>query len=100
MPSYTAQAAGTTVILNVRTPDPAGATQLDTHHLSVAEARDIAADLVEAAEAAEKAGAKARADRAVKLRGEIARLQAELDKLEPEPALQISPEAAPPSLEH
>ncbi|MGO4338978.1 hypothetical protein AB4037_29090 [Labrys sp. KB_33_2] len=82
MASYLAKAVGTTVVLNVRTPDPAGATNLASHHMSVAEARDIAAELIEAAEAADKADAKARADRAIKLRGEIDRLINELNALE------------------
>lgn len=66
--TYIVQAAGTTVVLTVKTSGIGlGRPRVDMHHLSVAEARDIATDLIEAAETADKAGAKARADRAARL---------------------------------
>ena len=82
MASYTVQASGVAVVFGVRQSDPAGASNHDHYLLSVAEARDIATDLIEAAETAEKAGAKARADRTATLRNEITRLVAELNEIE------------------
>jgi hypothetical protein len=82
MASYIVQAVGSAVMLTVTSPGPAWPPRYEKFYLSVAQARDVATDLIEAAETVEKADAKARADRATTLRREINYLVTELNGLE------------------
>ncbi|MFT4129931.1 hypothetical protein [Labrys sp. (in: a-proteobacteria)] len=77
--SYIVQAVGSTVMLTVTAPGPAWPPKYEQFYLSVAQARDVAADMIEAAEKA-----SASPDRAATLRSEITRLVAELNQLEGE----------------
>ncbi|QEN86905.1 hypothetical protein FZC33_11450 [Labrys sp. KNU-23] len=75
--TYIVQAVGSTVMLTVTAPGPAWPPRYEQFYLSVAQARDIAADMIEAADKAD-----ANPDRAATLRNEITRLVDELNGLE------------------